>query len=203
MRASTSATPTSTDTEFKAIVEAYDLLRSPSRRSIYLRSGYGWTSAAARPPGATRGGGFAAGEAYNFSRGRPMPQGGYGARRGTYPSSAYDNWSDPYSPHFRPEESGGGPGSSSQSGWAGKGSVSSNGTLFLGLLGLTMVITPLSFYNLVPPSSLLPSNSRFADPEWGGLSTGRDSRHDEAARALTTARREARNGAEGKREALK
>lgn len=208
--ASTS-TSTSIDTskEFKAIVEAYDLLRSPSKRSIYLRSGYGWSgnNTSSNSNRSTRGNGGFNNPGYDFSRGNPMPRGGY-KDRGPYPSAAYDTWTDPFNPHFRPEYNEGGPSTSSNtstSGWSSVGNFSSksNGFVFLSLLSLTLVITPLSFYSLVPPSSLLPSDSRYSDPNWGGLSNGRDGRHESAANALATARREARSGAGVRREALK
>lgn len=133
-----------------------------------------------------------------------MPRGGPGANRGTYPSAAYDGWTDPFNPHYRPGYEGTtGMGTTRATGWNSKGYIGSNGIIFLGCLALTVIITPLSFYNLVPPSSLLPADSRYSDPAWGGLSNGRDDRHMAAARALTEARKEARNGGDMKREALK
>lgn len=196
------STSSDTSLEFKQIVAAYEVLRSPSKRSIYLRSGYGWTSNSPRPPGTRTNDG------YDFSRGPSMRYGGPGAGRGAYPSQAYDSayWTDPYNPHFRPDASGGGPGTDmggqATPGWGNKGFLGTNGTVFLALLSLTLIITPLSFYNLVPPSALLPADSPYSDPSWGGLSNGRDKRHDAAARALTEARQAAKDGGMAKREAM-
>lgn len=133
------STAVDTSVEFKAIVEAYDLLRSASKRSIYLRSGYGWTAKAKKPPGARNG--FDSG--YDFSRGPSMRPGGAGAYRGAYPSAAYDSayWTDPFNPHFRPDPAGGNggpPRGGSATGWGNKGMIGTNGGIFLALLSLTV-----------------------------------------------------------------
>ena len=168
-----------TSVEFKAIVEAYDLLRSASKRSIYLRSGYGWTAKAKKPPGARNG--FDSG--YDFSRGPSMRPGGAGAYRGAYPSAAYDSayWTDPFNPHFRPDPAGGNGGperGGSATGWGNKGMVGTNGGIFLALFSLTvrrfsfsvpdLVLTALfatahhhSTIILHPRTALRPSTARF------------------------------------------
>ena len=84
----------------------------------------------------------------------------------------------------------------------GAANLTGNIAVTLTLAALTLIITPLSFYNLVPPSALLPADSPYSDPSWGGLSNGRDKRHDAAARALTEARQAAKDGGMAKREAM-
>lgn len=185
MKQSTS-TAKDTSKEFKMITEAYNVLKDASKRNVYLRSGYGWTSKSPRPPGARQGQGF------DFSRGPPMRNGGPGSGRGAYPSHAYDSayWTDPFNPHYRPDASGGGPGmemgGGSAAGWSAKGFLGTNGAIFLSILSLTLIITPLSFYTIIPPSAI---DSAYSDAEWG---SGRDKRHYDAARALTAAREAAK-----------
>lgn len=141
-----------TSLEFRQITTAYDVLRSPSKRAMYLRTGgtgFGNTTAA-------NGDVWRRNSGYDFSRGRPMRDGGARAR-GPYPSAAWD-WADPHNPHFRPSSCtaqsaypGGG-----ATGWnGGAGQLGTNGTLFLGLLVVTVIITPLSVWSLVEPASIL------------------------------------------------
>lgn len=63
--------------EFRQIVEAYEVLRDERKRAVYLRSG--------RAGPASRGGWNDPG--YNFARGRPMAN---SYARGAYPSAAWD-----------------------------------------------------------------------------------------------------------------
>lgn len=78
---------------------------------------------------------------------------------GTYDHWAWSQtWSDPHSPHFRPEDAArGGAGMSSPSGgagagtgWEGQGLFARNGVVFLVLAGLTLTVTPLTAWSVVP-----------------------------------------------------
>lgn len=175
-----------TSTEFKQIVAAYEVLRDPSRRAVYLRSGHGWSGRATTGP------------VYDFRRGRAMSSQGRGSR-GPFPSAAWDwnqsaGWGDPHNPHFRPGYTSSGVGVGGvdgTTGWKGQGVVGTNGGIFLALASLTLLLTPLTVWSATDGSS-----SAWA-PTMG------DSRHRDAAQALDIARREARNGGLAKREAIK
>lgn len=179
--------------ELKQINLAYEILRNPTKRSVYLRSGVGWGG-----PGGHRRHGPATNAGYDFTRGRPMGFGG-GAGRGPYPSAAWD-WTDPHNPHFRPGFAGGagdgaaGMGGGSAAGWGSRGLFASNGVVFLALCSITLVVTPITLWSATP--SMGDSND-----ESHGMMVG-DRRHREAAQALEKARREARDGGLQKREAI-
>lgn len=123
---------------------------------------------------------------------------GGSASRGPYPSASYDyyrdpGWSDPYS--YKPGSTSS-YSSTSTSGWETQGMVSSNGTIFLVLLAATLLITPISVWSVVPSEPIFGEGS----VQYVG---GRESRHDNAARALETARREGKSGGLAKREAIR
>ncbi|KAK4057535.1 hypothetical protein OIO90_001604 [Microbotryomycetes sp. JL221] len=179
------------DAELKQINLAYEILGNPSKRDVYLRSGYGWGSKAGRAgQSAAHSPWGPQGPVYDFSRGRPMRDGGSHQWRGPYPSSSWD-WADPHNPHFRPNSQGG-----ATAGWQGQGNVSSNGVVFLMLCSFTLLVTPLTVW------SATPSNADPADESQGFVPMVADRRHREAARALEQARREARQGGQQKREAI-
>lgn len=186
------------DEKFRQIVAAYDILRNPIRRATYLRTGYAGSNSA-------NSGYTARNAGYDFSRGRPMRQGG-GASRGTYPSAAWD-WADSHNPHFRPPGQGSSASeftsNTSGSGWNTQGVMTSNGTIFLVLLSLTVIITPISVFSLVPAESIIPNNTTFGQGSSVAFLGGRDSRHESAAKALQDARREAKKGGMVKREAIR
>ena len=72
--------------KFRQVVEAYEVLKDPRRRAVYLRSG--------RAGAGGGGGGSGAAswndQAYSFRRGRPMQYGGTRYGRGEYPSASWD-----------------------------------------------------------------------------------------------------------------
>ncbi|KAK4702258.1 hypothetical protein P7C70_g3965, partial [Phenoliferia sp. Uapishka_3] len=178
-----------TSAEFKQIVSAYEILQSPSKRATYLRA----------RPGAN--GGVDPSSAYDFRRGRPMA---YGRRPAA--SSDYWDWAtDPHNPHFRPSSYGMG---KTASGWKAEGSFSSNGTVFLALIGLVCFATPLSIWTAVP-SDLAQSSlatATMTDDELKVVRSGAMSgmrKHEEAAKSLERARREARVGGAEKIKALR
>lgn len=71
------ATPASdTSKEFRMICSAYEILKSPSKRSVYLRSGYGFSGSHGARASNSRNAG------YDFSRGPPMRDGGSAYARG-------------------------------------------------------------------------------------------------------------------------
>ncbi|KAM0749525.1 hypothetical protein T439DRAFT_327214 [Meredithblackwellia eburnea MCA 4105] len=180
---------------FKQIVAAYEVLQSPTGRASYLRSrGSGAYGANGRvDPWA----------AYNFRRGNPMP-----SSRHWHASGEHWDWAgDPHNPHFRPSYS---MGRTSTSGWKGEGTLSTNGTVFLGLIAFVLCVTPLSVWSAVPPEltrSSLASSSMSEEELQMLRSSGRVStaynRHEEASRALERARREARAGGAAKKEAIR
>ncbi|TNY21484.1 nucleophile aminohydrolase [Rhodotorula diobovata] len=212
------------DHEFKSIVAAYELLSSPSRRDTYLRTGLGWGSTASYRGGAGSPWSQSTAE-YHFRRGRPMTHGRRAA--GTYDHWAWSQtWSDPHSPHFRPEDAArGGAGMSSPSGgagagtgWEGQGLFARNGVVFLVLAGLTLTVTPLTAWSVVPtvPKGADPfapgsDGLRMSQlPPGGPEGTGSawmprvyDKRHQDAALNLQRARLEARERGPEKRDAIK
>lgn len=199
--------PPDTTAELKQINAAYEILRNPSKRNTYLRTGYGWGTGTGagvggmspnhryRPAGSAAAASYAYG--YDFVRGRPMRY-----TRGAYPSSAWD-WSDPHNTRFRPGFAGGagdgaaGMGGGSAAGWGSQGHVGSNGVVFLALCSLTLFVTPLTLWSATPTTGSEQGRS-------GLVPMVSDRRHVEAAKALETARREARSGDGGreKREAI-
>lgn len=180
-----------TSAEFKQIVGAYEILKSPSKRSTYLRRGGSATGGA--DPWA----------AYDFTRGRPMPTG-----RRPHTSSEHWDWAaDPYNPHYRPAYGMG----KTSSGWKSEGTVATNGNVFLALVGLVFVATPLSIWTAVPSdvaqSSL--ASAIMTDDELkmvrggSGRSGGSMRRHEDAAQSLERARREAKVGGQAKMAAIR
>lgn len=190
-------TPKDTSKEFKQIVAAYEILRNPAKRAVYLRNG--------RAPRDANGDVWSQAGGYDFSRGHPRTY-----QRGPYPSAAWD-WADPHNPHFRPGAAGTGMPAGSGSGWSSNGHLTSNGTVFLVLLGLTIFITPISVWSLVPAESILPAGAgRNAvvdgvrtESDWRTMAGGGDRRHRDAVRALEQARREAKVNGMKTRDALK
>lgn len=127
--------------------------------------------------------------------------------RGAYPSAAWDWSGDPYNPHFRPGDPGNsGTRTGGGVGWAGKGAYTSNGTFFLSLLALSLLFTPLTMWSVVPPeltrSSLAVAGIGEEGRRVDNPSTGWR-RHEDAVKALETARREAKEGGKAKREAIR
>ncbi|KAK4052673.1 hypothetical protein OIV83_001960 [Microbotryomycetes sp. JL201] len=175
--------------ELKQINLAYEVLGNPTKRDVYLRTGFGWGSKAGRPGQANAPWG-AQGPVYDFSRGRPMRDGGPYQWRGPYPSASWD-WADPHNPHFRPDGRSG-----AAAGWQGQGNVSSNGAVFLMLCSFTLLVTPLTVW------SATPSQADPSDEAHGFVPMVADRRHRDAARALEQARREAKLGGQQKREAI-
>lgn len=180
-----------TSAEFKQIVSAYEILKSSSKRSTYLRRG-GSASGGADPWAA-----------YDFTRGRPMPTG-----RRPHTSSEHWDWAaDPYNPHYRPAYGMG----KTSSGWKSEGTVATNGNVFLALIGLVFVATPLSIWTAVPSdvaqSSL--ASATMTDNELkmvrggSGRSGGSMRRHEDAAQSLERARREAKVGGQAKMAAIR
>ncbi|BGP41384.1 hypothetical protein JCM10449v2_005362 [Rhodotorula kratochvilovae] len=209
------------DHEFKAIVAAYELLSSPSRRDAYLRSGLGWGTTSSFRPGSSGAGGPASPWSqstaeYHFRRGRPMTHG----RRA---ASSYDHWAwsetwtDPHSPHFRPEAASPANGASAAAGWAGQGLLARNGVVFLVLAALTLTVTPLTAWSAVPSAppgvdpfapgadgrrlSDLPPGAEGGSSAW--VPRVYDKRHQDAASNLQRARMEARERGHEKREAIR
>ncbi|GAA5846351.1 hypothetical protein JCM9279_001339 [Rhodotorula babjevae] len=223
------------DHEFKAIVAAYELLSSPSRRETYLRTGLGWGSTASY-----RGGRSSSAPSpsspwsqstaeYHFRRGRPMSHGRWAGQYDHWSWS--QTWSDPHSPHFRPEDeaarrsggmsSGGAGGSAGTTapGWEGQGLFARNGVVFLVLAALTLTVTPLTAWSVVPsaPKGVDPfapgsDGVRMSElAAQGALEGGSsawmprvyDKRHQDAAANLQRARLEARERGHEKRDAIK
>ena len=186
-----------TSKEFKQVVAAYEVLRNPAKRAVYLRNG--------RAPRDANGDVWSQAGGYDFSRGHPRTY-----KRGPYPSAAWD-WADPHNLHFRPGAAGTGMPTGSASGWSSNGHLTSNGTVFLVLLGLTIVVTPISVWSLVPPESILPAGAARSavvdgvrtESDWRAVTSGGDRRHRDAVRALEQARREAKVNGMKTREALK
>lgn len=179
-----------TAAQFKQINEAYEILQNPARRDHYVRG---------TRPGSSGGGD--PWNAYEFSRGRPMPAG-----RRWHPTAEQWDWAaDPHNPHYRPAYGMG----RRDTGWSAEGATSrSNGTVFLALLGLVAVVTPLSMWTAVPPeltrSSL--ASATLSEDELRILRSGVSGtfrKHEDAAKALAKARREAKEGGDKKREAMR
>ncbi|GAA5907875.1 hypothetical protein JCM8208_001968 [Rhodotorula glutinis] len=225
------------DHEFKAIVAAYELLSSPSRRETYLRSGLGWGATASYRGGGGGGGGGASPSSpwsqstaeYHFRRGRPMSHGRWAGQYDHWSWS--QTWSDPHSPHFRPEDeqarrsggmssggAGAGGGSTTAPGWEGQGLFARNGVVFLVLAALTLTVTPLTAWSVVPSAPkgvdpFAPGSDGVRMSELaarGGLEGGSawmprvyDKRHQDAAANLHRARLEARERGHEKRDAIK
>ncbi|GAA6054330.1 hypothetical protein JCM3770_001438 [Rhodotorula araucariae] len=213
-----SAAAADADHEFKAIVAAYELLSSPSRRDTYLRSGLGWGTTASFRPGAPASPWSQSTAEYHFRRGRPMTHG----RR---PASSYDHWAwsetwtDPHNPHFRPDAASPSAGATA-AGWAGQGLLARNGVVFLVLAALTLTVTPLTAWSVVPaappgvgdpyaPGADGRRVSELAPGEPGSLATSAwvprvyDKRHQDAAWNLQRARQEARERGHEKRDAIR
>ncbi|GAA5942006.1 hypothetical protein JCM3775_004312 [Rhodotorula graminis] len=224
------------DHEFKAIVAAYELLSSPSRRETYLRTGLGW-GATASYRGGGGGGGFGGSSGrpsspwsqstaeYHFRRGRPMSHGRWAGQYDHWSWS--QTWSDPHSPHFRPEDeaarrsggmSSGDGGGATAPGWEGQGLFARNGVVFLVLAALTLTVTPLTAWSVVPsaPKGVDPfapgsDGVRMSElAAQGALEGGSawmprvyDKRHQDAAANLQRARLEARERGHEKRDAIK
>lgn len=178
-----------TEEQFKVINAAYELLRNARSREAYVRSGIGWSYGAGGARARRAGYSQAQAQwdmrhaAYDFRRGRPMSNGWRGS------NTAWDYEAARGGP-FNAYPGYGGP--AHHAGWSSQGMYASNGTIFLVLLSLTVVITPLRLWSTLPP-----------DVDEQGRWMGRDSKHQEAARNLENARREARVNATEKREALR
>lgn len=172
--------------EFRKIVEAYEVLKDPRKRAVFLRSRAGGGA------GSTSGWND---QAYNFSRGRPMPQGGMRYNRGAYPSASWDWSGDPYNPHFRPGASN--QTNNSTPGWSSSGTLAKNSTVFLVLVTCSALLSPLTFWSTMPESAYSAAENGSA------VSMGYDKRHWDAVRNLERARREAKDGGVAKREAIR
>ncbi|BGP01016.1 glutamine amidotransferase subunit [Rhodotorula toruloides] len=201
------------DHEFKQIVAAYELLSDPNRRAAYLRSGFGWGATAGAKSSASPW--SSSSPEYSFRRGRPMSSSAHYA--GTYD---HWTWTDPYNPHFRPEDNpfwtsyrGGMAANGRAAGWEGQGVFGKNGFIFLALASFTLFMTPLSAWYAVPSvpdgvDAFAPGDEGKRVSEVGKSSNGwmpmvYDKKHQDAAANLQRARLEAQTRGHENREAIR
>ncbi|GAA6028659.1 hypothetical protein JCM8097_007334 [Rhodosporidiobolus ruineniae] len=185
---------------FVLVQQAYELLSDPRRLDLYRRSGIGWGKTAGYGSSSSSGSGGAPSPwsqstpEYHFRRGRPM-SGTYG-RSGAY---AYDwqtsgyTWADPHG--------GGGMASSgAEAGWSGQGAYGKNFVVFLVLAGVSLLVTPLTFYQAVPTA---PGEGPLGYGSGAGMPKVYDKRHESASENLRQAREEARIRGPEKLEAIR
>ncbi|KAL7343367.1 glucosamine 6-phosphate synthetase [Rhodotorula toruloides] len=201
------------DHEFKQIVAAYELLSDPNRRAAYLRSGFGWGATAGAKTSASPW--SSSSPEYSFRRGRPMSSSARYA--GTYD---HWTWTDPYNPHFRPEDNpfytsyrDGMAANGRAAGWEGQGVFGKNGFVFLALASFTLFMTPLSAWYAVPSvpdgvDAFAPGDDGKRLSETGKSSNGwmpmvYDKKHQDAAANLQRARLEAQTRGHENREAIR
>jgi len=192
------------DFEFKDIVAAYELLSDERKRRQYLNYGMGWGS---RPTSATQDYGFNFDNMHNPWKPRDGRRHRHAHERPRYPSTAWD-YGHSESTEFY---------SSNRTYWQDRdreGNYTSNAA-FIGILAsLSAVLYSVQFWRLAPPLPGTTNASSFdslvaGDPKdapiyrQSSMMKGRDKHHDDASRALGSARENAQKYGLARREGIR
>lgn len=198
----------SISTASQDIVAAYELLRDPVKRHQYATYGMGWGDAHRASPRPDMG--FNYDNVHNPWKRRDGTQSKYrhAYQRPRYPSSNWDyghsDSTEFYSSNFK--------ANSSEN---ANGMYTSNAAFISILAGMSALLYSVQYWRLAPPMPSSGSSTSLTQALMGGdpmeapifkqssMMRGRDRHHEEASKALGTARENARKHGNARREELR